>query len=244
VIIGTFNRDIAIRQEDIVFFAPGNDPWIDSILKNSIESYRGRCCAIKRKVVGLNRTIEIFDLLYSISVDPRPLYRKGLDPSHLFRAQGYLQTPTYRMFLTKEGEVISSSHPLWGLAKELIHKPGDLHLGKRGNGQINKFQDRNRPAEWLNIIKIVSDAANKRLNDEFNFMLDLAEEAQEIFNYQASGQRAAKNFLYGKNSNLDYSKDVEDFEKASTALLDGIAHPIFELESVCFWEVCGYNSNE
>jgi hypothetical protein len=53
VITGTFNRDVAIREEDLIFFAPGNDPWTDAILKNSFESDRGRCCGIGRKFLAL-----------------------------------------------------------------------------------------------------------------------------------------------------------------------------------------------
>lgn len=243
LIVGTFDRDVAIKEEDIVFYAPGNDPWTDSILKNSIESYRGRCCGIKRMVPEVNNSFEIFDLIFSISVDPRPLYRKGFDPCHLFRAQGYLQKPTYRIFLTKEGDVINSTHPAYEITKSLTFRPGDIHLGKRGNGQIKEFQRRYRSVEWESILETVIVAAEKKIGQEFDFMPELAEDARETFEFQVSGQRAAKDFLYGKSNKFNNYCDIDDFENSSEALVEGIAHPIFELESACFWIINGDSGN-
>ena len=37
---GTFNRDIAVRREDLVFFAPGNDLWTDAIIDNAVVADR------------------------------------------------------------------------------------------------------------------------------------------------------------------------------------------------------------
>src|SRR5690606_15190898 len=46
---GTFSRDLAISREDLVFFAPGDDPWFDWIVQNAERADRGRCCAIFRR---------------------------------------------------------------------------------------------------------------------------------------------------------------------------------------------------
>ena len=93
---GTFNRDIAVRREDLVFFAPGNDLWTDAIIDNAIVADRGRACAIGRRASGAAFAAlrEGFDLLYTVSVDPRPLFAQGLDPVNLLRAQGFQPKPS------------------------------------------------------------------------------------------------------------------------------------------------------
>ena len=40
---GTFNRSVAVVREDLVFFAPGSDPWTDAIIRNALEADRSRC---------------------------------------------------------------------------------------------------------------------------------------------------------------------------------------------------------
>lgn len=42
-ILGTFDRSMAIKREDLLFYAPG-DPVFDSIIGNAVNSGRGRCC--------------------------------------------------------------------------------------------------------------------------------------------------------------------------------------------------------
>ena len=244
VITGTFNRDVAIREEDLIFFAPGNDPWTDNILRNSFESDRGRCCGISRKVPGLDKTWEVFELLFSMSINPRSLYRKGYDSVHLFRAQGYLQIPYYKLLITKDGEILKNSHYLWNIIKIPYTKPKDLHLGKRdGPGaSIGYFREKYPVNDWLSIIKNVYAVAEKKLLEEFEFMQELADEARTEFYYQAAGQRAAKQFLFGGNP--DQILSIEEFEKVSDSLIEGIAHPIWELESVCFWILRGEDLHE
>jgi hypothetical protein len=97
--------------------------------------------------------------------------------------------------------------------------------------------------EWSTILKCVYEAAEKKLHDEFEFMQELAEEAQSEFQYQSSGQRAARQFLYGGHSDLSLS-EIEEYDRVSKALVEGIAHPIWELESVCFWLLKGEDLSE
>jgi superfamily II DNA or RNA helicase len=246
VITGTFNRDVAIREEDLIFFAPGNDPWTDTILRNSFESDRGRCCGIGRKIQGLEKTWEVFELLFSISVNPRPLYRDGFDSIHLFRAQGYLQTPYYKLLITKDGEILNNNHPIWKIIKVPHSKSQDWHLGKR-DGQkasIGLFREKYSLGEWSTILKCVHDAAKEKLQDEFEFMQELAEEARLEFHYQSAGQRAARQFLYGENADQFSLSEIAEYERVSEALIEGIAHPIWELESICFWLLQGEDLRE
>ncbi len=101
VIRGTFDRNIAVQRENLVFFAPSSDKWTDAIITNALEADRGRCCAIRRRVPGLRDSWHGVELFYSLAIDPRPLYAAGFIPTHLFRALGFLRSSL--VFLIQQG---------------------------------------------------------------------------------------------------------------------------------------------
>ncbi len=101
VIRGTFDRNVAVRRENLVFFAPSSDKWTDAIITNALEADRGRCCAIRRQVPVLKGNWQGVELLYSLAIDPRPLYAAGFVPVHLFRALGFLRSSL--VFLIQQG---------------------------------------------------------------------------------------------------------------------------------------------
>ena len=103
VLKGTFDRDLAVRREDIIFFAPG-ELWTDAILTNALCADRGRCTAILRTAPDLAERWYGFEYFFRITVDPRPLYAEGHHPVHLLRAQGYLAMSTYRGYVSTVGE--------------------------------------------------------------------------------------------------------------------------------------------
>jgi hypothetical protein len=237
VIAGTFNRDVAVCREDLVFYAPG-EPWTDTIIRNAVEADRGRCCAILRIVPELESSWQGFELFYTLQVSPRPLYEAGFDPVHLLRAQGYLFASTYRLLISIDGEIIRDSDPIWKTVQgQPYNKVGDVHLGERGNARIQLFKEKFPTDIWHAMIEQVFSVAEKTLEQEFSFMVDLADEAAEQFEKNASGLRAAQYWLYS-NQGITPSTDlahIEEYEQISAALAKGIRHPLWQLESVCFW---------
>ncbi|MEI6046600.1 MAG: C-terminal helicase domain-containing protein, partial [Chloroflexota bacterium] len=233
---GTFNRDIAIRREDLVFFAPGNDPWTDAIVANAIQADSGRCCAVGRVVPELTKDWEGFELFYSFAINPRPLYEAGYDPIHLFRALGFLRKPTYRLLISKDGEIIARSSPIWRYIKD-FDKRTDLHLGKRDGteAQIFAFKTNHPPEEWHSTLTQIFKIAEGALNEELDFMTEMAEEARVEFERHAIGWMAANRWRYGGVENTQVLKEIRDYEIASAALVEGINHPLCQLESVCYW---------
>lgn len=239
VITGTFNRDIAVRREDLVFFAPG-EPWTDTIIRNAVEADRGRCCAIRRVIPELDRPWQGFELFYTLQINPRPLYKAGFDPVHLLRAQGYLYSSTHRLFISTEGEILRPSHPVYKTLKDHHFRTNqDIHLGKRDGveAKIHAFKEDYPTDVWHVMLAELFLVAEQNLEDEFSFMVDVAKEASETFKKNASGLRAAQYWLYS-NRGLDPTIDlahIDEYEKISTALVEGIQRPLWQLESVCFW---------
>jgi ATP-dependent helicase HepA len=245
VIRGTFNRDVAVRHEELIFFAPGNDPWLDAIIANAIEADRGRCCAIHRQVSELIGSWRGFEVLYSLMIDPRPLYQLGHDPTHLFRAFGFLQTSTYRLLISEQGQRMAVSSTEWKSTKKPFSKrDGDIHLGKRDgtSSHIQEFKMHYPPEEWQIIIQRVFTAAEDFLAEELDdYMAEIAIEAQTIFAKQVAGLRTIQIWQsqYPELASSLTDEKISKYEHISDALVMGIQRPVRRLESVCYWSLEG-----
>ncbi|WP_201377768.1 SNF2-related protein [Ktedonobacter sp. SOSP1-52] len=244
VIRGTFNREIAVHHEELVFFAPGNDPWIDAIVDNAIEADRGRCCAILRHAPAVQGTWRGFELLFSLTIDPRPLYQLGYDPAHLFRALGFLHTSTVRLLISEEGRRESTSSAVWKLTQRAYSSGEDIHLGKR-DGAVSRLQTfkREHPVdEWHTVTDRTLNLADTILSEELDeYMEELAGEARDRFEKQAAGLKAIyhwRNHYINGQSMLTWEQ-IEDHERISQALVEGIRRPIRNLESACYWVLQG-----
>lgn len=239
-ITGTFNRDKAVQREDLVFFAPGDDPWTDAVIANAMEADRGRCCAILRMVLGLEQTWRGFELLYRLQIDPRPLYAAGYDTAHLFRAQGFLAATTYRLLLSIDGQPVKKSHMAWEHVKEGYKKGSDFHLGKRDNPKafLQMFKQLYPPDMWHAIIAPILQI------EKCAFKSERADEAKHEFAQQAESWRASLQWFM-RTTGMDTSTDaIAEYERISAALVEGIRCPIIKLESVCFWILQGKTDDE
>ena len=245
ILRGTFNREIAVQHEELIFFAPGNDPWLDAIIANAIEAYQGRSCAILRPVPDLKETWRGFELLYSLTIDPRPLYELGYDPAHLFRAFGFLRTPTLRLLISEQGRRASNTNAVWQYIRQPFCKEkGDIHLGKRdgARSQIGVFKEQYPEDVWQAIVRRILDAAEICLAEELDdYMEEIATEAQDVFDRQAAGLKAAYMWQkqYTSQPSPAIERELQDYEHISAALIEGLRHPIRRLESVCYWILQG-----
>jgi superfamily II DNA or RNA helicase len=190
---GTFNRDVAVCREDLVFFAPGSDPWTDALIASALECDRGRSCAVSRVVPGLAEEWRGFDLFYTVGIDPRPLYSAGYGRAQLFRAQGFLTVATHRLLVSIDGHVEAQGGIIWNHITRDQPKNHDKHLGQRGGSRpIERFRAEYSPQGWRQILERVWGAAEAALQEEFSFTCDLAEEAREEFERRVAGWRAGQ----------------------------------------------------
>lgn len=243
VIRGTFDRHVAVQRENLVFFAPSSDKWTDAIIANALETDRGRCCAIKRRVPGLKGSWHGVELLYSLTIDPRPLYAAGLVPTHLFRALGFLRSSLYRLLISIDGQVQERSSNVWKvITKNAYDRSHDIHLGRReeragAKAQIQAFKELYPIDDWKVLLENIFATAEKTLDEELEFMVDEAEDAKAEFAQRATGWKAAHLWLHhiADSGQAEDNHFIEEYEHASTALIEGIRHPLRQLESACFW---------
>jgi hypothetical protein len=232
VIRGTFDREVAVQREDLVFYAPG-EVWTDAIIQNALFADRGQCAAMARTVSELTEDWEGFDCMYSIRLDPQPLFAAGYDPVNLFHAQGYLTSPTYHVLVGLNGQIMGRNCVQYKATRDSSRHPADIHLGKRSgqNSPLSLFLERLPPARWHEIVLSCLASAEAHTRSEYDFALDLADEAKENFERAIIGQRAAHLWLYGQVS----SPEIDEFERITGLLVEGLSRPRIKLESVGYW---------
>ena len=240
---GTFNRDVAVRREDLVFFAPGDDPWTDAVIANALECDRGRCCA-----VGFTpqpgALVPFFELLYTLQIDPRPLYAANLDPVYLLQAQAYLACTHKSLIVDAQtGKLIERRDPRWAIAHIPFTKSIFTHLGRRGTDkgsnppQLGLFRETYPSDIWQEIVVNAYDAAARLLNNDLNdYSAELAEHAETEFNRRIAGWEAGLRWhaVHGLDSAVE-QMELDNYRRAAEALVVGIRTPLRRLESLCFY---------
>ncbi|WP_165774699.1 SNF2-related protein [Candidatus Viridilinea mediisalina] len=240
---GTFNRDLAIRREDLVFFAPGDDPWTDAVIANALECDRGRCCAIGfMPQPGV--TVPFFDLFYTFQINPRPLYAAGLAPIYMLQALGYLACTHKRILIDAySGNVIDRFDPRWKFAEKSFDQVVAIHLGRRsddkrrGSAQLGNFQACYPHDIWADLVTGAVNAATQFLDDDLNaYTEELAEEAANELRLHANGWEAGLRWhtSYGLESATEHA-ELAVFREAIDLILKGIRRPLRRLESICFY---------
>jgi hypothetical protein len=177
----------------------------------------------------------VFEILFSLSVDPRLLYALGYGPVHLYRAQGYLRMATLSVLVSVNGTVLDRDDPAVQVVRKPYDKIVDKHLGKRDgpDALLRKLRAALPPDRWVSIVADVSAAAQCHVAEKLARADDLATRAEHEFRQHALGWRAAQHFLTGTADTV--SAEITDYERVSAALVAGIRAPLVRLESVCFW---------
>lgn len=230
---GTFNRDVAVRREDLVFFAPGSDPWTGFVIDNAARADRGRCCAILRLDSSVVWTG--LDLLFAVELDPRPLLALGRDPAQLVAGQGYLRPPTYRVLVSHEGRIEGPSTEVAATVRDGWHKSGRFkHLGERKGERSNldMFRSVFPPERWPAMVDRLEAVARAHLAEEYAFLDEAADEAEAAFAERAQGWRAASRWF---RAAARAEAEIAAYEEVSEAIVAGVRRPRIRLESVCCW---------
>jgi len=242
-IVGTFSRDLAVRREDLVFFAPGDDPWTDAVITNALECDRGRCCAVGFHCEHGADT-PFFELLYSFQINPRMLYEAQLDPIYLLHAQSYLARPNIRLLVDIEGATIQHSDPRWQLIKLPFKVSPLTHLGERkktgrdGVSALERFRERYPADVWSDLVRSCVAAAEQFIQrDVIEYAAERAGDAERELGRRVAGWEAGLRWQASNGGDVESERSaLEQYRRACQALVTGICSPITRLESICFWD--------
>ncbi len=239
---GTFQREKALSNDYLHFFAPG-DPIFDSIVQNAIHSYRGRCAAI-----AVPAEFDWKGLIFTwyIHPDESRLLEQGIDLRKINQYRGFLPAGQVMNAVSwnqdsviPEAQVLAEFQKLCMISGSEIKKHVD-HLGKREakNGTILRIKERYgcscaewfrqfyTPDKWSRFIKESRKNAKKDAFEKFKAKFNTkglkAELVQEV-----SAQKAAQ-LYYGQEDH------AADLERINQIILDTFLYSSVELDSVCF----------
>ncbi|CEP66713.1 SNF2-related [Moorella glycerini] len=247
-ITGTFDRMLAIKREDLLFYAPG-DPVFDSIIENALSCGRGRACAFAE--LG---EFEWKGLVFVWSIEPdiKPLLEVKGDLRCLTQFRGFL--PLEQIFtLYPLDEESAQVNP--GLVKEHLIKPytdrsrKTAHLGQRSKNRdflsgltkslsnLKWFKQQYPREEWISILKKASNQCFKEAKEQVKKRMDLKEVQNEV-------DRIVNAF---RASSIYFGRDaikVIRLREIYDVVLKCISRPKITLDSAAYYWVVKQNEND
>lgn len=244
---GTFNRKVAIDNDYLHFFAPG-DAIFDCIVENAIRSTKGQATAF-----AMRADIDWEGFVYAFSVTPneRLLLSKGISPSEIAYFRNYLTANVAIVPIglekyqeTSREQVILEYEKLIKKGYKYIHSTVD-HLGKRGRSgggflhishqyhisNMEWFKNRFPSDLWKSYVDGSYDIARKTALKELAHKSHLSDAKEEIQRLIAA--KVASDAFFGR-----HSKNAESLKKKYDIIYESLKKPVVTLESACFiWMV-------
>lgn len=225
-ILGTFNRSMAIKREDLLFYAPG-DPVFNSIIGNAINSGRGRCCAFSA-LAPFNYTG--FVCVYNVEPKINYMMEKKVSIQLLSQFRMYLPMKQIIVFVPfGKCDDVSDNE----LIDYLFDKRNIInadHLGKRSGkrGQISaleRFMEIHPKDEWETIVTKVSKISRDKARKQ----------AMELADFE-SAKREIDRIVSGYESEYIYlGKDMEKVAKIKQkyeVVYFALSNPVLSLDSI------------
>jgi ATP-dependent helicase HepA len=232
-ILGTFDRQLAIKCEDVLFFAPG-DSIYDSIIANAIGCGRGRCTAI-----SLDDTFNYTGFVFIYNVEPRidELIESNLNVQILSQFKMFLPLEQLVVFVPLNAESVNVQEKnLKKILSESWKIRSANHLGKRGNfksiatSPLEKFINAFPPSEWKSIVQRAERRAREKAKVLFSESSDLPTAKREIG--RIINGYLSEALYFGKDESV-----VEEKRNAYKKAYYALTHSRLVLDSACFLKV-------
>lgn len=194
-IVGTFNRKIAIENDYLHFFAPG-DEIFDCIVENAMNSYKGTCAAI-----ALESDFDWRGIVYTWNLYPNEqlLLEKGIPLTALrqyksyvsvdqistaISTQKYEQVPTEKVLRLLESV---SKDTTSQIRSEVIHlgrrsvKTDSLHIKEKfGCSNVEWFRQVYPEDKWSNFVTMSMKVAKTQVKEKMKSSSNIKMAAADI----------------------------------------------------------------
>lgn len=225
-ILGTFDRSTAIKREDLLFYAPG-DPVFDSIIRNAIDSGRGRCCVFANRA-PFNFTG--FVCVYNVEPKINYLYDNKIPIQLMSQFRMYL--PMKQVIVSvplRRGDNISDDE----LVKYIFEKRNVLNAdhigqrsGKRGDlSPLEKFMEAYPESEWQETVRKVGKISRETAKRKAIELADMTGAKREIDRI-VSGYESEYIYL-GKDM-----EKLKSIKKQYEAVYYALSNPVISLDSI------------
>ena len=241
---GTFDRDVAIKNDYIHFYAPG-DEIFDCITDNALHSYRAMCTAFAAR-----SHFDWTGFIYTYSVEPniRLLLDAGIPLNSLSLFKQYLGNtiktvivPFSKYSDIPEKQVLDEHRKLYRhgyfnnddyiehLGKRSRREGGFLGIPQRYDvSNLEWFKGKYYDEQWNNLVE-QSYKLSKSLVKEKSKQESDVRGMRDLIDQIVSANESRARF-YGTASNEALEKLKEQYE----IICESIEKPIYRIESVCF----------
>jgi len=243
MIKGSFDRDVAIKNDYIHFYAPG-DEIFDCITDNALHSYKGMATAF-----AALSSVEWRGFVYSFSVEPNErmlldegisLYALGLFRQYLATSIQVIPVPFTSYAEVPENTVLSEHRRL---AKVGYFNQSDSieHLGRRGFGNgflsiprrykcsnLDWFKSYYPEERWETLTMQSSKIARKKALARFKAESNISGAKEMIEQILATYEARAD--YYG----METGESLDRMKKEYEVIINSLDKPIVRMESASF----------
>ena len=247
---GTFSREIALENDYLNFFAPGDEIY-DCITNNALHSYRGTCCAFGFKKTGEFKNMfnwRGFIFIWNIGIDEKEIYNQQINHHIIDKYKGYIPLEQIISPISingdahDENEVIKQFKIILNLNQDAIwqetyskNKESSfkiIHFGKRSGGIIDDFK-RNFPKnKWLSLVNNSHEESYKYVKSKIvNIKNKYFDDLRNKLKGNIYSEKFKSNFYNDGDTNYEVTKDISNkVYKVLTNLKP-------TLDSVCYLEI-------
>jgi len=230
-IMGTYNRALAIKREDLLFYAPG-DPIFDTIVQNAMTCYRGRACAIEIEDAPFSYTGLV--LVWNVEPNMTPLVQSNLDPIVLAQFRTFLpMEQIITLFpLNKASQSVQVDEKMAELLAERYRIRKATHLGKRSNSskgtaKIQYFVAQYPEEKWVHALRLARRNCREKAKQEVQRLWDYNTAVEEARRIVGAFQASNRYFGYEK-------ADVEQVKNIYRAVLKSLKYYELTLDSAIY----------
>lgn len=240
---GTFDRDIAIKNDYIHFYAPGDEVF-DCIVDNAMHSYRGMCTAF-----AAESSVDWKGFIYTYSIEPneRLLLDNGISLYALGLFRQYLATSVqvvpiaFSAFSEVPEKTVLSEHRRISQMGYFNRSDTIDHLGRRGKedgflgipsrfkaSNLDWFKSQYDNERWEKLVNQSHNISRKKAKDRFARESNL-QGAREMIEQVLSVKESRTRFF-----EMDGEDSLEDLKRQYEIIYESLAKPIIRLESASF----------
>ena len=228
IIQGTYSRKLALKNDYIHFFAPG-DAIFDCITNNAIKGNKGQTAAFVSKA-DINWT----GLIFTWSASPNmnalleqnvSLYALGPYKIYLSSEEIITVVPIQNEDDVKDSKVISEYNRI--LQGGYLDGKKAKHLGQRKSNKIGEFKEEYPQEQWEKLLHDSYAEAKKKAIQIVKKLSNIAGAKEEMQRVLSSMK--AKNVFYGYEEH-----DVSEIEKQFELILNTIKKPVLNNHGIAF----------
>lgn len=238
---GTFDRNLALGNDYLHFFAPG-DGIFDSIVNNAVSAYKGRCAAF---ALECEVDWEGFIFNWYITPDELLLLRNGISLKQVNQYRGFLSSEIISTYISIDTTSIETDPNVIKEFKKYFNIPVTqlrnyfANFGKRSPSKdfldirekyaisnLSWFRETHPVSDWTSKVTSCYETARKQAIEEFR-KLRRIKALSDTLNREFCSVCAAAEY---------FGRDFDSVEKMriNEIVLEAFTTPNIVLDSVCY----------